>query len=45
MREISLYRSYPAQPEALTIGMYNYLLGSFEEKKKEKKKKRIGNRC
>ena len=27
-----------AQPEALTTGIYNYVLGGFGEKKKEKKK-------
>ena len=35
--------SHIAQPEALTTGICNYVLGGFGKKKKKKKK--IGNRC
>ena len=35
--------SHMAQPVALTTRIYNYVLGGFGEKKKEKEK--IGNRC
>ena len=36
--------SHIAQPEALTTRIYNYVLGGFGEKKKEKKhKKKIGS--
>ena len=30
-----------AQPEGPATGIYNYVLGSFGEKKKKKKKKRL----
>ena len=33
--------SHIAQPEALTTRIYNYVLGGFGEKKKEKKRRRF----
>src|SRR3712207_6392303 len=33
--------SHIAQPEALTTRTYNYVLGHFREKKKEKKRRRL----
>ena len=37
--------SHVAQPEALTTGIYNYVLGGGFGETKEKKKKKTGNRC
>ena len=37
--------SHTAQPEALTTRTYNYVLGGFGEKKKEKGKKNLLNAC
>ena len=36
--------SHIAQPEGPTTRIYNYVLGSFGEKKKKEERK-IGNRC